>query len=100
MVETLDLLPEDKVLQEGRTAVTDLQAVLIGNRTSHIGREECVFVIQIVLRQELLGVCGSTVVGSITTVMLVALGGHVGTDRVGNANEAEKGGDTHGHWRR
>lgn len=54
MIEALDLLAEDKVLQQGGTAFTSAQTVLVLNGAAHVGSEVSVIVIEVVLREKFL----------------------------------------------
>lgn len=91
MIEALDLLAEDEVLQQSRTALSNTQTVLILDRTAHIGGHIGVIVAEVVLRQELLRGC-SGVVGR-RGIAGIELAGHVRTscmsqtDDTGNERE-------------
>lgn len=61
MVEMLDLLTEDKVLEQSRASLADAQTVLVGDRTANVGGHEGASVVDIELRQEFLRLRGSTV---------------------------------------
>lgn len=91
MVKPLDLLPENKVLQQCRTPLAGTQAVLVFNRSTNIGCHEGVLVIQVVLRQELLSVGGSIAI--VTTVDILRVGHfprHIRTSGMGNAHQPSK----------
>lgn len=91
MVKPLDLLPENKVLQQCRTPLAGTQAVLVFNRSTNIGCHEGVLVVQVVLRQELLSVGGSIAI--VATVDILRVGHfprHIRTGGVGSAHQPSK----------
>lgn len=93
MIKPLDLLTEDKVLQQGRAALANTQAVLVFDGATDITRHIGVVVVEVVLRQELLSGSGGIVAGSIAGVELA---GHVRAGSIGEANSAVNDGETKG----
>lgn len=83
MVESLDLLAEDKILQQGRTPITDLKAVLVGNGSPGVGGHEAIAVVQVVLRQEFLGISGGATARGVARR-------HVGTLGIGHGEKANE----------
>lgn len=72
MIEVLDLLAEDEVFQQGWTALSRPQTVLIRDRAANIGGHVAVVVIEIELGQELLrGRC--RISGILSTLELVRI---------------------------
>lgn len=93
MIKPLDLLTEDKVLEQSRTTLANTQTVLVFDGTAGISRHIGVVVVEVVLRQELLGGSGGIVAGGIAGVELA---GHVRTGSIGEANSAVNDGETDG----
>lgn len=93
MVKPLDLLTEDKVFQQSWTTLANTQTVLVFDGTADISRHIGVVVVEVVLRQKLLGGSGGIVAGGIAGVDLA---GHVRTSSIGKANSAVNDGETEG----
>jgi hypothetical protein len=64
MIETLDLLTEDKILEQRRATLASTETVLILNGTSHIRGQVDVLILEVERRQELLGVGSSVTITS------------------------------------
>lgn len=103
MVETLNLLTEDEILEQSRTTLTDAQTVLVRDGTANVRGHKCVGVIEIELRQELLGFGFGIAAVVIATLVRVfgkrarELACHVGTGSIGQANDGwEEGQGPHG----
>jgi hypothetical protein len=92
MIESLDLLTKNEIFEQGGTTLSGTETILIFDRAAYVGRHEGIIVVEIILRQKLLCGCGSVAIGSIATVELA---GHVGTGRIGDANEACDKRETH-----
>lgn len=86
MIKALDFLAEDEILKECRAALAGAQTVLILNRTTDIARHENIRVIQVELREKVLGV-GSGIAG-IPTLETGHFARHIRTGRIGDANKA------------
>lgn len=72
VIKVLDFLTEDEVLQQGWTALSGLQTVLIRDGAADISGHVAVAVIEIELGQELL--CGrSRIAGILSTLELVRI---------------------------
>lgn len=94
MVKPLDLLPEDKVLQKCRAALACAQAVLVFDRTSDVGSQESILVIQVKLREKVLGVGGGIAVVASVNIFRRSryVAGHVRTGSMGNTHQAREEG--------
>lgn len=62
VIEALDLLAENKVLEQSRAPFANAEAVLVRDRTADIRGHEGIIVIEVELRQELLGGPGSAAI--------------------------------------
>lgn len=92
VVESLDLLTEDKVFQQGRSARTGLETLLVLNWAADVGRQVRVRVVEVVFGQKLLSGLGSIEVG-IATAELAC---HIRTDGIGDADKADQAESSHG----
>lgn len=69
VIEALDLLAENEVLKQCWTPLSDLQAFLVSDGTADVRGHEGILIIQIELRQELLGRgCGAAIVTTLVGV--------------------------------
>lgn len=96
MIKALNLLTENKVLKQGRTALASTKTVLILNGTTNIGGQIDILVFEVECREEFLRVGGSIAVTSALEMRIIDLTGHIRTGSIGNANQARnEGKDMH-----
>jgi hypothetical protein len=93
MVKTLNLLTEDKVLQQSRPTLTSLETVLILDRTANVRGHVGILIIEVVLREKLLRRLCRILVACVATINLAA---HVRAHCISSANEAKQAEGTHG----
>jgi hypothetical protein len=97
MVKTLNLLTEDKVLQQSRPTLAGLETVLILDRTANVGGHVGILIIEVVLREKFLRRLCRILIACVATIELA---GHVRAHSIGSANEAKQAEGTHGERRR
>lgn len=90
MIESLDLLTEDKVFQQSWTTLSSLKTILVLNGASHIRGHKSIFIIKVELGQELLSISSSISIIATTEIMFRHFSSHIRTSRIGHANEARK----------
>jgi hypothetical protein len=97
MVKPLNLLTEDKVLQQSRTSLAGLETVLILDGSANVRGHVGILVIEVVLRKKLLRSLGCILVARVATIQLAS---HIRAYCIGSANEAKQAEGTHGERQR